>query len=62
MTVNIEGVQVHLAHPDERRRIGEIGRRIVRERYTYGRWARSVRALYERLRAEDADRGGRSRA
>ena len=55
-------IAYYLAHPDERRRIGAIGRSIVRERYTYARWARTVRALYERLRAERVDRGGRARA
>ncbi len=39
----------YLAHPEERRRRGEIGRRIVQQRYTYSRWALSVRDFYERL-------------
>ena len=34
----------------ERRRRGEIGRRIVQRRYTYSGWARAVRAFYEKLR------------
>ena len=42
----------YLARPEERRRIGDLGRRIVKERYTYSRWARAVRLFYERLVAE----------
>ena len=40
----------YLAHPAERRRRAEIGRRVVKERYTYSRWASSIREFYERLR------------
>lgn len=39
----------YLEHPDERRRVGELGRRIVKERYTYSRWARAVHQLYDRI-------------
>ncbi len=39
----------HLAHPEERSRIGELGRRIVKERYVYSRWARAVHTLYDRI-------------
>jgi spore maturation protein CgeB len=42
----------YLPREEERRRRGERGRRIVRGRYTYSRWARRVREFYERLRAE----------
>jgi hypothetical protein len=38
----------YLARPEERRRIAEAGRELTR-RYTYSRWARSVREFYERL-------------
>jgi hypothetical protein len=54
----------YLERPEERRRIGQIGRRIVAEKYTYGRWGRAVRTLYERLRdqrrsrAREAGAGG----
>jgi glycosyltransferase involved in cell wall biosynthesis len=41
----------YLPRAEERRRRGEVGRRIVRERYTSGRWARQVREFYEQLRA-----------
>ena len=42
-------IAYYLEHPDERRRIGELGRRIVQERYTYSRWARAVHELYDRI-------------
>jgi glycosyl transferase family 1 len=45
-------ISYYLPRAEDRRRRGEAGRRIVREKYTYGRWARQVRAFYERLRAE----------
>ncbi len=41
----------YLSRDDERRRRGELGRRIVSERYTYSRWARRVREFYDELRA-----------
>jgi hypothetical protein len=44
-------IAYYLSREEERRRRGEAGRRIVRERYTYGRWARRVREFYEQLRA-----------
>jgi hypothetical protein len=40
----------YLPRADERRRRGELGRRIVQARYTYGHWARAVRSFYEALR------------
>jgi len=40
-----------LAHSDERRRIGSLGREIVRQRYVYSQWARAVREFYQRLLA-----------
>ena len=39
----------YLERPQERHRIGNLGRAIVRERYTYSRWARAVRQLYDRI-------------
>ena len=45
-------IEHYLAHPDERARIGELGRRIVKERYIYSRWAREVHALYDRIVTE----------
>jgi hypothetical protein len=42
-------IEHYLARPEERRRIGEAGRELTRRRYTYSRWARSVREFYERL-------------
>ncbi|HVN27518.1 MAG TPA: glycosyltransferase [Candidatus Binataceae bacterium] len=45
-------IEYFLAHPEERRRIGERGRRIVKERYVYSRWAQSVHALYDRIVTE----------
>jgi len=48
-------IEYYLAHPDERRGVGECGRRMVKERYTYSRWARSVHALYDQV--IDAKRG-----
>lgn len=39
----------YLERPDERRRIGERGRRMVKDRYTYSRWARAVHQLYARI-------------
>jgi hypothetical protein len=42
-------IEYYLARPEERRRIGERGRRIVMERYIYSRWARAVHALYDRI-------------
>jgi hypothetical protein len=39
----------YLARPEERRRLGETGRRIVQERYTYSRWAKAVGEFYHRL-------------
>jgi len=44
-----ELIAFYLDRPSERRRIGEIGRRIVQRRYTYSGWARAVRELYERI-------------
>ncbi|HMH54043.1 MAG TPA: glycosyltransferase [Candidatus Acidoferrum sp.] len=44
-------ITYYLARGEERRQRGEAGRRIVREKYTYGRWARRVREFYEQLRA-----------
>lgn len=46
----------YLKLPDERRRIGELGRRIVEERYIYSRWARAVHQLYDRIVAERVQR------
>ncbi len=57
-----ELVAHYLARPDERRRIAEVGRRIVRERYTYGRWARAVRELYERILQEGRPLAGKAAA
>jgi len=45
-----ELIAFYLDHPADRRRIGEIGRRIVQRKYTYSHWARAVRELYERIR------------
>jgi hypothetical protein len=42
-------IEYYLSRAEERRRRGELGRRIVRETYTYGRWARQVREFYEHL-------------
>jgi glycosyltransferase involved in cell wall biosynthesis len=42
-------IAYYLQHPERRRRIGELGRRIVQERYTYSRWARAVHELYDRI-------------
>jgi glycosyltransferase involved in cell wall biosynthesis len=42
-------IAYYLEHPEERRRIGDLGRRIVMERYTYSRWSRSVHELYDRI-------------
>src|SRR5262249_16650767 len=39
-------VHFYLDHPADRRRIVEMGR----QKYTYSRWARTVRELYERIR------------
>jgi hypothetical protein len=38
-----------LRHPEERQRRGELGRRLVMERYTYSRWACAVHDLYDRI-------------
>jgi glycosyltransferase involved in cell wall biosynthesis len=42
-------ITYYLEHPDERRRIGGVGRQIVKERYIYSRWARTVHEFYDRL-------------
>jgi len=52
-----ELIRHYLARPDERRRIGAIGQRLVRERYLYSRWAQSVRELYDELRAQRPEAG-----
>ena len=39
----------YLKHAEERRRIGELGRQIVCERYVYSRWALAVHQLYDRI-------------
>jgi hypothetical protein len=44
----------YLPLAEERRRRGDIGRRIVQTRYTYSGWARAVRAFYEELRERRA--------
>lgn len=44
-------IAYYLRRDEERRRRGELGRRIVREQYTYSRWARAVREFYQALRA-----------
>lgn len=46
----------YLPREGERRRRGELGRRIVSERYTYSRWAREVRQFYEELRPHRHER------
>jgi glycosyltransferase involved in cell wall biosynthesis len=45
-------IAYYLEHPEERRRIGELGRRIVKDRYIYSRWARAVHELYDRVVSE----------
>jgi hypothetical protein len=52
----------YLPLAEERRRRGEIGRRIIQTRYTYSGWARTVRAFYEALRESRAGSRGRSSA
>ncbi len=42
-------IEHYLARPEECRRIGKIGQAIVRRKYTYSRWARSVHEFYDRL-------------
>ena len=42
-------IAYYLQNPEECRRRGEIGKEIVRERYIYSRWARSVHEFYDRL-------------
>jgi glycosyltransferase involved in cell wall biosynthesis len=42
----------YLERPEERRRRGEIGRKIVRERYLYSQWARRVHEFYDLLNAQ----------
>jgi hypothetical protein len=46
-----ELIKHYLSAPEERRRISEIGRARVQERYRYSQWARAVRQFYERLAA-----------
>jgi glycosyltransferase involved in cell wall biosynthesis len=48
-------IEHYLAHPDERHRIARIGRQIVKARYGYGRWARSLREFYFRLQSPKAE-------
>jgi hypothetical protein len=55
-------IEYYLDRPDERRRIGAIGRRIVLEKYTYRHWARTVRGLYDRIRASRYDENPRAHA
>lgn len=45
-------IAYYLDRPEERRRIGELGRRIVMRRYTYSRWARAVHELFDRIAKE----------
>ncbi len=52
----------YLARPDERRRIGAIGRRLVQERYTQRCFAGVVRDLYGRLRDPGSGREARRHA
>ncbi len=41
-------ITYYLERPEERRRRGVIGKKIVLERYVYSRWARGVHELYNR--------------
>lgn len=52
-------IAYYLERPEERRRIGELGRKIVKERYVYSRWARTVHQFYNRILADrqHPDRG-----
>jgi glycosyltransferase involved in cell wall biosynthesis len=45
-------IAYYLEHPEERRRIGELGRQIVKDRYIYSRWARAVHEFYDRVVSE----------
>ncbi len=42
-------IAYYLTNPQERRRRGELGRRIVREKYLFSRWARTLREFCEGL-------------
>jgi glycosyltransferase involved in cell wall biosynthesis len=44
-----ELIAYYLAHPEERRRRGALGRRIVDQKYTFSRGARTLREFYQRL-------------
>jgi hypothetical protein len=44
-----ELIAYYLAHPEERRRRGALGRRIVQQNYTFSRSARTLREFYQRL-------------
>jgi hypothetical protein len=48
-------IAYYLAHPDERDHIARTGRRIVKARYGYSRWASSVREFYFRLQSAKAE-------
>jgi len=45
-------IAYYLEHPEERRRVGEVGRRIVKDRYVHSRWARAVHEFYDRVVSE----------
>ncbi len=44
-----ELIAYYLAHPEERRRRGALGRRIVQQKYTFSRCSRTLREFYQRL-------------
>jgi len=60
-----ELIAYYLAHPEERRRRGALGRRLVDQKYTFSRGARTLREFYQRLArdrrlASGGNRNGKS--
>lgn len=48
-----ETIEYLVKHPEERKRMGENGKRAVKEKYNWEQEAKKLLAVYERLLAKD---------